>query len=74
MNAVTPTKKKAPCERFVREISNKVYRIRLTQDSGPNAVANMIGKDGDAGLKLNNRAGAYDGLTRVYLQAMEIEG
>ena len=57
--------------RFVRRVSVKVYRTRLDQESGAGSADRMIAKDGDTGLKLSNRAGAYDSLTRVYLQAME---
>ena len=53
----------------IRDISEKVYRLRLEQDCAGN-VACMIEKDGDGGKKLRNRAGAYDPLTRCYLAAL----
>lgn len=52
---------------FIRDISEKVYKMRLRQESGSDAVERMTAEDGDAGEKLRNRAVIYDGLTRVYL-------
>lgn len=57
---------------YIREVSEMVYRIRLEQDCAGN-VERMIAKDEDGGEKLRNRAGAYDPLTRAYLQALGIE-
>lgn len=51
----------------IRDVSEAVYRARLEQ-SCKGDVERMIAKDGDQGQKLRNRAGAYDPLTRVYLQ------
>jgi len=50
----------------IRDISEKVYRIRL----GARDTQSMIAKDGDNGEKLRQRAGSYDVLTRAYLEAM----
>ena len=33
----------------------------------------MLEKDGDGGVKLRNRAKAYNVLTRAYLEVLEIE-
>lgn len=59
----------------IRDISEKVYKLRLEQPSGggPGAVKRMIEKDGDGGAKLRNRAGAYDQLTRLYLDVLGLE-
>lgn len=56
----------------IRDISEKVYKIRLVQDSGAGAVERMIADDKDGGKKLRGRAGAYDSLTRAYLQVLEV--
>lgn len=57
---------------FVRDLSEKVYRIRLEQDC-PGNVERMIKKDEDNGEKLRNRARSYDALSRVYLKVLGIE-
>lgn len=54
---------------YIRDISEKVYRIRLEQDCAGN-VDRMIAKDEDDGQKLRNRAGQYDPLTRAYLEVL----
>lgn len=69
---MTP-EEKAEKAKKVREISLAVYKIRLVQDSGKGAVERMMSDDGDDGEKINNRAAAYDPLTRAYLQALKIE-
>lgn len=58
---------------YIRDISEKVYRINLNRDSGEGAPERMIEKDQDNGEKLRNRAGAYDKLTRAYLKVLGIE-
>lgn len=57
---------------YIRDISERTYRLRLEQDS-PGNVDRMIGKDKDGGEKLRNRAGAYDPLTRAYLSVLGFE-
>ena len=68
----------------IRDISEKVYRIRLDQDmphksdDNPGNVARMLVKDrekdpDDNGKKLRGRAGSYDALTRVYLQVLGLD-
>lgn len=57
---------------YVRDISEKVYRLRLEQD-GPGNVARMLDKDADDGAKLRNRAASYDVLTRAYLKVLGFE-
>jgi hypothetical protein len=57
---------------YIRDLSEKVYRLRLEQDCAGN-VARMIAKDEDGGEKLRNRAGFYDALTRAYLKVMGVE-
>ncbi len=57
---------------YIRDISEKVYRARLEQDCAGN-VERMIEKDKDGGMKLRNRAGSYDPLTRAYLDALGFE-
>lgn len=51
---------------FIRDLSEKVYRASL--DAGD--VERMIEKDKDGGVKLRNRAGCYDKLSRVYLDVL----
>ncbi|RPH48875.1 hypothetical protein EHM76_00295 [bacterium] len=50
----------------VRDISEKVYRVRLGDDD----VRRMLEKDDDGGKKLRSRAGSYDPLTRAYLAVL----
>lgn len=57
---------------YIRDLSERVYRLRLEQDS-PGNVARMIEKDQDNGEKLRNRAGTYDPLTRAYLKVFGFE-
>ena len=57
---------------YIRDISEKAYRIRLEQDCAGN-VDRMIERDEDNGEMLRNRAAAYDPLTRAYLKALGIE-
>jgi hypothetical protein len=57
---------------YIRDISEAVYRSRLEQDCAGN-VARMIEKDDDGGVKLRNRAGQYDTMTRAYLAALGFE-
>lgn len=54
---------------YVRDISLHVYEQRMAL-SGKDAVAKMVAKDGDGGVKLRSRASAYDDLTRCYLRAI----
>lgn len=49
----------------IRDLSEKVYRIRL----GESDVARQIEKDGDGGAKLRVRAGVYDSLSLSYFEA-----
>jgi hypothetical protein len=56
---------------YIRDLSEKVYRIRLEQDCDGN-VARMIAKDEDSGEKLRNRAGSLDPLTRAYLKVLGV--
>ena len=57
---------------YIRDISEQVYRAHLEHSSGggPGAVQRMLDDDADGGKKLRNRAGAYDPLTRAYLDAL----
>lgn len=55
----------------IRDLSERVYRIRLEQECSGN-VERMIAKDDDAGAKLRGRASAYDALSRAYLEALGI--
>ena len=57
---------------YIRDISERVYRLRLEQDCHGN-VERMIAKDEDGGQKLRNRASAYDPLTRAYLKTLGFE-
>lgn len=57
---------------YIRDLSVKVYRLRLEQDC-PGNVARMLTKDADDGTKLRNRAGSYDALTRAYLKVLGFE-
>lgn len=60
--------------KYIRDLSEQVYRIRLEQDCEGN-VDRMLAKDAekdplDGGKKLRNRAGQYDSLTRAYLDVL----
>jgi hypothetical protein len=57
---------------FIRDISERVYRIKLEDSSGGGhgAVQRMLDKDADGGVKLRNRAGFYDQVTRAYLEVL----
>ena len=57
---------------YIRDLSEAAYRLRLEQDS-PGNVQKMLGKDNDGGMKLRNRAAAYDPLTRCYLKVLGFE-
>lgn len=57
---------------YIRDLSEKVYRILLEADCAGN-VERMIEKDKDCGQKLRNRAGYYDRLTRAYLDVLGFE-
>lgn len=57
---------------YIRDISEKVYRLRLDQECDGNA-ARMVEKDKDTGQKLRNRAGQYDSITRAYLAVLGFE-
>ncbi len=57
---------------YIRDLSERVYRVRLEQDSAGN-VNRMIAKDKDCGKKLRARAGSYDPLTRAYLKVLGFE-
>lgn len=72
-----PARQKAPPKQtfdpeYIRDLSEKVYRLRLEQDCAGN-VERMIAKDEDTGQKLRNRSGAYDPLTRAYLKVLGFE-
>jgi hypothetical protein len=59
---------------YIRDLSEKVYRIRLEQECEGN-VSRMLAKDAekdpaDNGKKLRNRAGQYDSITRAYLDVL----
>lgn len=53
----------------VRDISEAVYRTRLEDECKGN-VDRMIEKDNDGGKRLRGRSGAYDPLTRTYLDIL----
>jgi hypothetical protein len=63
----------------IRDISEKVYRARLDQDtphksdSNPGNVARMLAKDNDGGKKLRGRAAQYDALTRIYVEVLGLD-
>jgi hypothetical protein len=54
---------------YIRDISEAVYRIELG-GKAPTDAERMVAKDGDGGVKLRNRAGFYDALTRTYLEVL----
>lgn len=58
---------------YIRDLSEKVYRLTLVRDNGEGSPERMIASDKDNGEKLRNRAGAYDPLTRVYLKVLGFE-
>lgn len=57
---------------FIRDLSEKVYRADLEHPTGggEGAVARMLEKDSDGGVKLRGRAAAYDKLSRIYLDIL----
>lgn len=65
----------------VRDISERLYRRKLDTECGKGTakmtdddIANgVIGHDGKPKQSIRDRAGAYDKLTRLYLDVMEIE-
>lgn len=57
---------------YIRDLSERVYRLRLEHDSVGN-VERMIAKDKDGGEKLRARAASYDPLTRAYLKVFGFE-
>ena len=57
--------------KYIRDLSESVYRIRLEQDCAGN-VDRMIAKDEDNGEMLRGRAAAYDPITRAYLKALGV--
>ena len=58
---------------YIRDLSEKVYRLALVRDNGEGSPERMIANDEDSGEKLRNRAGAYDPLTRIYLKVLGFE-
>lgn len=72
MSRIAPPRQPSFDADYIRDLSVKVYRLRLEQDC-PGNVARMIAKDEDGGEKLRNRAGAYDALTRCYLKVLGFE-
>ena len=59
----------------IRDISVRVYKLRLQQESGADAVDRMLAKDdekqpGCGEQLLRNRAASYDPLTRAYMQIL----
>lgn len=59
----------------IRDISVEAYKLRLEDATGggKGAVARMLADDNDGGVKLRNRAGAYDVLTRAYLKVLGVK-
>ena len=60
----------------IRDISVAVYKLRLQQESGEDAVDRMLAKDekqypGCGERLLRNRAHSYDALTRAYLKVLD---
>ena len=57
----------------IREISVAIYKLRLEATSKPHgAVDRMLLSDGDGGKKLRGRAGAYDVLSRAYVEVLRV--
>lgn len=50
----------------VRDLSVEVYKMSLGEDD----TRRMLEKDDDGGVKLRERAGSYDALTRRYMRAL----
>lgn len=53
----------------VRDVSVQVYCTRL----GKAGTARMLSDDDDGGAALRDRAGAYDTLTRIYMDIFKIK-
>jgi hypothetical protein len=66
---------------FVRDISERVYRLKLDSECGKDTakrtdddIANgVMGPNGKPKMSIRARAEAYDKITRVYLRVLEIE-
>lgn len=54
---------------MIRDISVAVYKMRF----GVRDTIRMLAKDNDGGVKLRERAGSYDALTRCYLAVFQKE-
>jgi len=75
------TKKPVHTPEFVRDISEAVYRKKLDSECGENTAkmtddaiaAGVMGPDGKPRMPIRARAGAYDKITRVYLEVLGIK-
>lgn len=75
---MTDTKHKGRIAEFdnelVRNVSEAVYRDLLERENPPEgAVARMLEKDGDGGVKLRERAACFDRHTRAYFRALNTD-
>jgi hypothetical protein len=57
----------------IRDISLQVYRMSLDHPSGggKGSADRQVAEDKDGGIKQRNRAGAYDKLTKFYIEVLE---
>lgn len=66
---------------FVRDLSERMYRLMLDRSCGKGTakmtdddIANgIMGHDGKPKMSIRARAGAYDKITRMYLEVMGVE-
>ena len=73
--------KKKHSPEFVRDVSERIYRKKLDSECGKDTakmtdddIANgVMGPNGKPKISIRDRAGAYDKLTRLYLEELGIE-
>lgn len=78
---MTRTEKPRHSEEQVRDISERLYRKKLDFECGRGTaqqtdddIANgVMGPNGKPKISIRDRAGAYDKLTRLYLEELGIE-
>lgn len=66
---------------FVRDVSERLYRKKLDSECGKGTAAmtdedianGVMGPNGKPKMSIRDRAGAYDKLTRLYLDELGIE-
>lgn len=60
--------------KYIEDVADEVYRVRLDDDSGKGAAARMIAKDRDEGQKLHRRSRSYIGIVTACLKVLRKRG